>query len=157
VAFFGAFGYELDLTALEADELEQIADQVRFYREHRSLFQFGRFVRLVSPFDGDGNETAWMVVSDDRSRAILGWYRGLNRPVPGPRRVRPRGLDPMTRYRITLWPEPDDDAVLDGVDVRGGDELMEAGLIPGPFLRETAGLGDFASRLFVLEAIPDGP
>jgi alpha-galactosidase len=156
-AFFGAFGYELDLTALEADELDQIADQVRFYREHRELFQFGRFVRLVSPFEADRNETAWMVVSNDRLQAIVGWYRVLNRPVPGPRRVRFRGLDPTARYRITLWPEPDDDTVLDGVAVRGGDELMEAGLIPGPFLRESAGLGDFAARLFVLEAIPDGP
>ena len=40
-------------------------------------------------------------------------------------------------------------------DVRGGDELMSAGLVPGPFLRNSAGLGDFAARLFVLEAVPD--
>ena len=153
VAFFGAFGYELDLTVLEPEELHELADQVRFYRRHRELFQFGRFVRLLSPFDGDGNETAWMVVSEDRKRAIAGWYRVLNRPSPGPRRVRLRGLDPEASYRIALWPEPDDDSVLDGVDVRGGDELMAAGLIPGPFLRESAGLGDFAARLFILEAV----
>jgi alpha-galactosidase len=157
VAFFGAFGYELDLTVLEPDELDEVADQVRFYREHRELFQFGRFIRLVGPFDGDGNETAWMVVAPDRLRAIVGWYRVLNRPVPGPLRVRLRGLDPAARYRIALWPEPDDDSVLDGVGVRGGDELLEAGLIPGPFLRESAGLGDFAARLFILEAIAGGP
>ena len=156
VAFFGAFGYELDLTALEPDQLDQVAEQVRFYKEQRELFQFGRFARLVSPFEGDGNETAWMAVSNDRRRAIVGWYRVLNRPAPGPTRVRLRGLDPEARYRITLWPEPDDDAVLDGVDVRGGDELMAAGLIPGPFLRDSAGLGDFAARLFILDAVPDG-
>jgi alpha-galactosidase len=155
VAFFGVFGYELDLTALGEDERAEIADQVRFYRAHRELFQQGRFVRLVSPFEGDGNETAWMVVSADRRRAIAAWFQVLNRPSPGARRLRLRGLDPELRYRVTLWPEPDEDAVLDGVDVRGGDELLSAGLIPGPFLRDSAGLGDFSARLFVLEASPD--
>jgi len=155
VAFFGVFGYELDLTALSEDELAEVADQVEFYRSHRALFQHGRFIRLVSPFKGDGNQTAWMVVAKDRRRAIAAWYQVLNRPSPGPRRLRLRGLDAGLRYRITLWPEPDDDAVLDGVDVRGGDELLAAGLIPGPFLRDSAGLGDFSARLFVLEAIPD--
>jgi alpha-galactosidase len=153
VAFFGAFGYEADLATLGPDELDEVAAEVRFYKEHRELFQFGRFVRLLSPFEGDGNETAWMVVAGDRRRAIVGWYRVLNRPVPGPTRVRLRGLDPAARYRITLWPDQDDVAVLDAVDVRGGDELMAAGLVPGPFLRESAGLGDFAARLFILEAI----
>ena len=155
VAFFGVFGYELDLTALSEDDLAEVADQVEYYRSHRALFQHGRFIRLVSPFEGDGNETAWMVVAKDRRRAIAAWYQVLNRPSPGPRRLRLRGLDAELRYRITLWPEPDDDAVLDGVDVRGGDELLAAGLIPGPFLRDSAGLGDFSARLFVLEAIPD--
>jgi alpha-galactosidase len=155
VAFFGVFGYELDLTALGEDERAEIADQVRFYRAHRELFQHGRFIRLVNPFEGDGNETAWMVASADRRQAVAAWYRVLNRPSPGPSHLRLRGLDAERRYRITLWPEPDDDSVLDGVDVRGGDELMSAGLIPGPFLREAAGLGDFSARLFVLEAVSD--
>jgi alpha-galactosidase len=156
VAFFGVFGYELDPTRLTLDERRQVTDQVAFYRRWRELFQYGRFVRLVSPFEGDRNETAWMVVADDRRSAIAAWYQVLNRPIPGPRRLRLRGLDPAATYQISLWPEPDDGAVLEGVDVRGGDELMEAGLVPIAYLRDAADLGDFTARLFVLEAQP-GP
>ena len=62
VAFFGVFGYELDATSLiGAEERAEVGDQVAFYKEHRDLLQRGRFVRLRSPFEGDGNETAWMV------------------------------------------------------------------------------------------------
>ena len=156
---FGVFGYELDPTRLTPDERRQVIDQVAFYQSWRDLFQYGRFLRLVSPFEGDGNEIAWMVVAEDRRSAIAAWYQVLNRPVPGPRRLRLRGLDPMASYRISLWPDPNEAAVLDGVDVRGGDELMEAGLVPGPYFREAASLGDFTARLFVLEARPanDGP
>ena len=65
VAMFGAFGYELDPTALADDEQAEVARQVAFYVERRELFQRGRFLRLRSPFEGDGNETAWMAVDDD--------------------------------------------------------------------------------------------
>jgi alpha-galactosidase len=152
VAFFGAFGYELDPTALSGPERAEIREQVRFFGKWRELFQFGRFLRLRSPFEGNGNVTAWMVVAEDRRTAIAARYQELNRPVPGPDRLRLRGLDPRLSYRISLWPEPLDGSVLDDVPVRGGDELMAAGLVPAPSIRDAGGLGDFSARLFVLEA-----
>lgn len=152
VAFFGVLGYELDPTALSPDERRAVAGQVVFYKAHRDLFQRGRFVRLRSPFEGDGNEVAWMTVADDRRRAVVGWYRILNRPEPGPGRIRLRGLDPAARYRLTPWP-PDGDTTESGdPPVRGGDDLMSAGIIIAANRRETAALGDFQARLFVLEA-----
>jgi len=152
VAFFGVLGYELDPTALSPDERRGVADQVAFYKEHRALFQRGRFVRLRSPFEGGGNEVAWMVVADDRRRAVVGWYRILNVPEPAAERVRLRGLDPGMLYRVTPWPpagvpqEPYEAAL------RGGDDLMGAGIIVASDRRATAALGDFQARLFVLEA-----
>src|SRR5205814_41940 len=85
VAFFGVFGYELDPTRLSEAERVEVADQVAFYKRHRDLFQFGRFRRLVGPFDGDANTTAWMAIDAERRRAIVGTYVTLNRPVAGPR------------------------------------------------------------------------
>jgi alpha-galactosidase len=152
VAFFGVFGYELDATALTKDERREVADQVAFYKRHRDVFQRGRFVRLRSPFDGDGNETAWMAVSDDARRAVVGWYQVLNRPAPGPGRLRLRGLDPSTPYRVSTWPERDDGVARANSGERGGDELMTAGLFLGLDRAEAAGQGDFRARLFVLEA-----
>ncbi len=152
VAFFGVLGYELDPTALSPEERRAVADQVAFYTAHRELFQRGRFVRLRSPFEGDGNEVAWMTVADDRSRAIVGWYRILNHPEAAPRRLRLRGLDPAARYRVTAWP-PVVDATGSGGPERGGDELIHAGLVIATNRRETAARGDFQARLFVLEAV----
>ncbi len=155
VAFFGVFGYELDTLALTADERREVAAQVAFYTRHRDVLQRGRFVRLRSPFAGDGTETAWMAVSDDRRRAVVGAYRVLDRPYDGPSRLRLRGLDPASAYRVSCWPETGDAVDRANAGVRGGDDLMAAGLAlrAGPF--DTATRADYAARLFVLETVEE--
>jgi alpha-galactosidase len=153
VAFFGVFGYELDTTALTDAERSEVANQVAFYREHRDVLQRGRFVRLRGPFEGDGNTTAWMCVSDDRRRAVVGFYRILNRPAPGPDRIRLRGLDVDREYRVSVWPVADDTVGRANSLVRRGDDLEAVGLLFDVERHESAGQGDFWSRLFVLEAV----
>ena len=76
VAYFGTFGYELDLNKLTEEEQKEVKEQIAFMREYRDLFQFGTFYRLSSPFEK--NITAWMSVSEDKKTAIVGWYRVLN-------------------------------------------------------------------------------
>ncbi len=153
VAFFGVFGYELDPTRLSAEEQHEVIDQVAFYTAHRELFQRGRFVRLRSPFDGDGDRTAWMVVAPDGRQAVVGVYQGLNRPVPGPDRVKLRGLDPSLAYRVALWPSIGDSIERANALVRGGDDLMATGLLLAAERHAAARWGDFWARLFVLEAV----
>lgn len=151
VAFFGVLGYELDPLELAEDERRAVAEQVAFYIERRELFQRGRFVRLRSPFEGDGNEAAWMTVSDDQRRAVVGHYRVLNRPVPGPDRLRLRGLDPARSYRVSVWPPGADAIERANVRARGGDDLMQAGLlIESLDPRDADRRGDFQARLFDL-------
>jgi alpha-galactosidase len=153
VAFFGVFGYELDPIVMSSDERAQIADQIAFYYKHRNLFQRGRFVRLVSPFEGERDRTSWMVVSDDRRRAVVGTYRILGRPDPGPERLRLRGLDPDGRYVVSCWPAADDRLARANVGERTGAELMAAGLVIDLGRWETVARGDFWARLFVLETL----
>ncbi len=153
VAFFGVLGYELDATALSAEERAEVAGQVAFYKKHRQLFQRGRFIRLRSPFEGDGNETAWMTVSGDSRQAIVGHYRILNRMAPGPGRLRLRGLDPRASYQVSLWPATGDPIKQAHALVRGGDELMSVGLFFDADRDESALRGDFRARLYILEAI----
>jgi alpha-galactosidase len=155
VAFFGVLGYELDATALSGAERRQVADQVAFYAAHRDVLQRGRFVRLRSPFEGDGNETAWMCVSDDARHAVAGFYQALSRPAAGVERLRLRGLDAAMDYRVTVWPEVDDNVTRANTLVRRGDDLMQAGLLLGASTDETVARGDFWARLFVLEAAAD--
>jgi alpha-galactosidase len=153
VAFFGLLGYELDPTSLGPDDQRAIAHQIAFYKTHRDLFQRGRFVRLRSPFEGDGNQTAWMVVAPDASRAIVGYYQVLNRPVPAANRLRLRRLDPETVYRVSGWPNVSDRLFRDNAGERGGDELMRVGLSLGADRFEADEWGDFKAWLFVLEAV----
>ena len=76
VAYFGTFGYELDLNKLTEEEIKEVKEQIAFMKEYREVFQFGTFYRLKSPFEG--NETVWMVTNEDRTLAIVGYYRVLN-------------------------------------------------------------------------------
>jgi alpha-galactosidase len=152
VAFFGVFGYELDPTALSGAEREEVVEQIAFYRRHRDLFQRGRFVRLEGPFDGDRDRVGWMVTSADRRQAIVGAYRIRNRPSPGPERLRLRGLDPDATYRVTVWPDRDDPVASANEGERSGAELMVAGLSLTVDRGQSAALGDFRARLFVIEA-----
>ncbi|MGZ6314955.1 MAG: alpha-galactosidase, partial [Candidatus Limnocylindrales bacterium] len=149
VAFFGDFGYELDPTKLPANERAAIREQVAFYKRWREVFQFGLFHRLRSPFEDDGNETAWMVVGPGRKAAVVGVYQVLSRVSAGPRRLRLRGLDPAAQYRISMWPESV--APAPAAARIGGDALMAAGLVIEAH-RENALVGDFHARLYVLEA-----
>jgi len=151
VAFFGVFGYELDPTALDDEERAEIADQIRFYSSHRELFQRGRFMRLVSPFEGDRNRVAWMCVADDRRQAVVGTYQILAHADPGPGRVRLRGLDPAAVYRITTWPAYEDRLARANAGEHSGAELMAAGLVLDLDRWETVARGDFWARLFVLD------
>jgi alpha-galactosidase len=153
VAFFGVLGYELDPTTLGPADQRAVADQIVFYKTHRDLFQRGRFVRLRSPFEEGGNQTAWMVVAPDASKAIVGYYQVLNRPVPAADRLRLRGLDPDTVYGVSGWPDAHDPLVRANAGPRGGDELMRNGLSLGADRREAAAWGDFKSWLFILEAV----
>ncbi|MFW6264628.1 MAG: alpha-galactosidase [Bacillota bacterium] len=115
VAFFGNFGYELDITALSDEDLEKIKNQIAYYKGVRELVQKGSFYRLISPFAG--NETAWMVVSEDKSQALVAYYRVLAEPNPGTSIFRLKGLSPEKDYKISG---------LEGI--YGGDELMFSGL-----------------------------
>lgn len=155
VAFFGVYGLELDPLALTDVERAEVAGQVDFYIRHRELFQRGRFERLEAPFGPGADRVSWMVVAPDRSQAVLGIYQVLNRPTPANRRVRLRGLDPSATYRVTAWPDPDDAIVARCVGPRSGADLMAAGLPIDVERHAAAGLGDFWSRILVLERIPD--
>ena len=93
-----------------------------------------------------------MCVAADARRAVVGHYRILNRPNPGPSRLRLRGLDAAASYRVSVWPAGDDPVATANTGLRGGDELMRVGLLVGSENpNDSRGLGDFQARLFDLE------
>ena len=143
VAYFGTFGYELDLNKLSDAEIEEVKEQIRFMKEYREILQFGTFYRLKSPFEG--NETAWMVVSEDRKTALVGWYRVLNQVNAPYNRLRLEGLHPEYKYRN-----------LNAGTVHYGDELMNLGMITtdstsGEVTPDKIPCTDFESRIYILK------
>lgn len=145
VAYFGTFGYELDLNKLSDLEQAKIIEQVKFMKEYRDVIQFGTFYRLKSPFEG--NETVWMVVSKDQETAIVGYYRTLQEVNVGYRRVKLLGLNPDIEYHVSIN-ETD----------HYGDELMNLGLLTtdsscGENKEKYDGTnGDYLSRLYIIKA-----
>lgn len=167
VAYFGTFGYELDLNLLSDAEIETVKKQIAFMKEHRELIQMdGDFYRLLSPFEG--NETAWMVVSSDKIQAVAAFYQRLNKVNASWLRLKLDGLDANTKYEVScdMAPVASYDAKIaeayghkteeDSVKTYQayGDELMSAGI---PIDREELNKkgGDFASLLYTLKKVDE--
>lgn len=136
VAYFGAFGYELELSQLSEEEKRLIKQQVAFYKEIRGLVQFGDFYRLVSPFEKKA--AAWMSVSKAKDEALAVYvYHLIDTEQPNPR-LKLRGLDPKALYEV----EGDGKTL-----TLPGDVLMNAGLfVPRP-------QKDFESHCYHLKRI----
>ena len=99
VAMAGTFGYELDVTRISIEDREKIPEQIQRYHHLQSLIQSGDYYRLASA--RQGNVDAWMIVSQDQSRALLTMVRGLNTPNARRRHLKLQGLNPRASYRDT--------------------------------------------------------
>jgi len=96
-AVFGHLGIEWDLTQVDDVTLDELAEWVGFYKEHRHLLLGGDVVRVDS---GDPNVLVHGVVAPDRSEALFAIATvGTPHHSPGPR-VRFPGLGATTRYRV---------------------------------------------------------
>lgn len=133
VAMSGVLGYELDLSTVTDEEKAAIKEQVAFYKKHRQLFQYGTFIRLLSPFAG--NDTAWMYVSEDKQEAIVFYFRVLAEASAPLITLKLAGLAADTVYQM-------------GGYKIGGDELMQIGFYIDPALS-----GDYATQMVHLTAI----
>lgn len=142
-AVFGAFGYELDLNRLSKEEIELVKQQIACYKKNRKLLHQGTFYRLKSPFEG--NDMAWMVVSEEKDRAVAAYYQILNPANAGWLRLKLQGLCEDIPYTVSM----------DGITgVYYGSELMYAG-IPIDRNRFLTEHGDFASVLLFIDRISD--
>lgn len=132
VAMSGNFGFELDLTKFTKEEKEIVKKQVAKYKEIRSLVQQGELYRLKSPFEG--NETAWVFVSENKNEVMVFFSRVLSEPNPPQKRLLLNGLDPNKNYKVE-----------DTGQFFGGDYLMQAGL---PIYPEHKDFASLLIRLF---------
>lgn len=151
-AYFGTFGYELDVTKLDEEEKKEIREQIAFFKTYREVIQLGDFYRLQNNEQG---RVAWMSVSQDRACAVVGIYKILAQPNPGLKKVRLAGLEPQARYYCPQTQK-----------IYGGDELMQFGILceteftgvlqseqyPGVY-HAGSDCGDFTSYIYTLQKI----
>jgi len=116
VAFFGTFGYELDITKLSSEEKNIVSEQIAFFKKYRTLIHSGNFYRLKSPFNS--NEVGWMVVSQNRTEALIGYYQVLSQPNAPYERLKLKGLDENKKYKVSP-----------GNEIRYGNDLENIGLL----------------------------
>lgn len=115
-AMSGTFGYELNPALLNAKEKAEICAQLAQYREYQELIREGDYYRLSNPFQD--NFAAWMVVSDDRSKALVSVIRLTAEANPPAAYVTLKGMEEDAFYREKTTGK-----------VYPGAALMEAGIL----------------------------
>ncbi len=132
-AYFGTFGYELDITKSGPDELKMMKEQIRFYKTIRSLVREGEFYRLQDPFCT--NYCAWQIVSRDRTKTVVYAAKILSEAHDFKGMIKLMGLDSDKKYKNDT----------NGL-IYGGDQLMNRGI------RVDYKRNDFSTEIMVFEA-----
>jgi alpha-galactosidase len=100
VAVFGHMGVEADPARMSEKERATLAAHIALYKDWRGVLHEGALHRLAHP---DPNVMGMMVTHEDRALALVA--QTAFSPVFDAAPVRLAGLEPETRYRVTL-PEP---------------------------------------------------
>ena len=97
MAAFGCLGYELDLRHLTPKELEEIRNQIAFYKEHRQLLQYGMFRRVQTH---KKNKVLWQVADPATGDVISGFFQTMTQAAEGSDWLTVKGLESMAMYQV---------------------------------------------------------
>lgn len=100
VAMAGTFGYELDVNQMTEAERDAVRDQIKLFKKHYDLIQYGNYYRLSSPFEDTA--TVWEMVSPDGGEALISAVYHHVQANPVPVFVKPGGLRGECMYRLEL-------------------------------------------------------
>lgn len=95
-ACIGAFGYELDLSALNRVDRNAVKQQIEWYKKYRKTLQFGTYYRLKSIFTH--GKSSWIAVNSDKTQAVANVTNGIAVTIPPQEKLVTRGLDDNTNY-----------------------------------------------------------
>ncbi|MBQ8029147.1 MAG: alpha-galactosidase [Clostridia bacterium] len=99
VASFGVLGYELDVTRLSKFDKAAIKEQMKFYKQHRWLLQYGNFYRIGDFFKDEVSK--WQISAFDFSESMMGYFTDRTSPNNGNDLIRFVGLDENKDYSLT--------------------------------------------------------
>ncbi|KAF9404575.1 hypothetical protein HW555_014270 [Spodoptera exigua] len=114
IAMSGNFGYELAIKNQSPQELEEIKEQIVFYKKHRTLIQFGQFYRLKEL--DKAYSSAWLFKNE--KEALLVYSNGLAQPAQAVQYIKTKYLEESALYKDTSTGQ-----------VYSGSELNHAGIL----------------------------
>ncbi len=117
VALAGTFGYELDITKIPEEDRNMIPSQIEMYHKYNDLVREGDYYRLLS-FTENGQRDCYMVVSKDKSEALVTYVQVRGVPNSHSKKIRLQGLENMTLYQLE-----------DSDEKYYGETLMKAGFL----------------------------
>ncbi len=134
-ALMGHMGLELNLVTEPARDLAVLKEAIALHKKHRALLHNGTFFRLDMPASLNGVG----VVAVDASEALYSLAFLSGHAETRPDRFRPRGLDPVQHYRVSLvwpsdWTSVSSPSVVEALDLCGegavlsGEALMQIGM-----------------------------
>ena len=97
-ACIGAFGYELDLTAISKQDSDAIARQIKWYKKYRKTLQFGTYYQLRSVFSD--SKASWAIISDDRTQAVANVTNTVAETIPSQETLKIPALVPEAKYKF---------------------------------------------------------
>lgn len=129
VACFGVLGYELDLNALSNREKKQISDHIAFYKQHRTLLQYGQFYRIEST-ECNSDQIVWALSNFDRSEILVFHFQILAQANCASTTLRIPIVDTSMTYRVTPRPHQIDVAafgslinMISPIHIKGGGSI----------------------------------
>lgn len=150
----GAFGYEFDFRQFNETEIEMMKKQVAYYKEHRKLMQFGKYICLDNVFD-NGKNYSYMIVAEDKSEAMLTVVEKEYIACKLPKLYRLKGLDANAVYSLSQRPQSNVEKENEVNLIAKGDALMKYG-IDLDFPANTTDLGEYGSlrsRMYYIKRI----
>lgn len=109
---FASPGIETNIAALSPEDRDRLAQWIRFYKRHRGLIHSGT---LLHGSTGDSGTELTGVVDAAAHTALYRYARVATSEFAAPPRLLLPGLDPRTRYRVSLVEELSTPTVRDSV------------------------------------------
>ena len=96
----GTFGYELDVTRLSEEEMDQVRKQIVRFKEYYNLIQYGEYYRLLPP--SDRQCTVWEMADPEGGEALVSAVYHHAGPNEEPVIVKVQGLKAESSYQMRL-------------------------------------------------------
>ncbi len=99
LAFFGTFGYELDITKLSDEDKIKIIEFNKLFHEHHYVINDGEYYSLLDPFNC--NYASFIAISKNKSEALF-FFFNYRKEITKSRFIKLKGLDENKYYFNSL-------------------------------------------------------